>query len=241
MLLKTKGIVFRSVKYGESSLILDIYTRELGLKTYVINGVRKRNARVNAAALQVMSILDLEVYEHSQKEINRIKEVKPAYIYREIPFKVEKSAVGLFITEIVRKNIREKEQNQYLFEFLEHTFTFLDQTLESTANFHLAFLLSFAKALGFGPDNNYSENNCFFDLREGLFQLQPPFHPDYLDETDSKLLDSFINCDLNELHTISLSKAIRVNLLENLIKFYKIQLGDFGKVKSLEVYKDIFS
>jgi DNA repair protein RecO (recombination protein O) len=240
MLVKTKGIVFRSVRYRETSLILDIYTRELGLKTYVINGVRKKNARTSAAMLQLMSLLDLNVYDQEQREINRIKEVRPAHLYQELPFKIQKSSVGLFILEMVRKTIREKETNHQLYDFLESTFLYLDALPHSTANFHIAFLLSFAVELGFFPENNFSEEKPLFDMREGTFTSSLPFHQDYMKENPSRLLDQFMQSSLKEQHKIKMSKEDRMILLEKLIHFYKVQMGDFGPVRSLEVFKDIF-
>lgn len=240
MLIKTKGIVFRSVRYRETSLILDVYTRELGLKTYVINGVRKKNARTSASMLQLMSLLELNAYDQEQRDINRIKEVRPAHLYQELPFKIEKSSVGLFILEMVRKNIREKETNHKMYDFLESTFLYLDAIPHSTANFHIAFLLSFAVELGFFPENNYSDKKPFFDMREGTFSSSVPFHQDFMQEHQSQLLDQFMQSSLKEQHTISLSKKDRTVLLDKLIQYYRVQIGDFGPVKSLEVFKDIF-
>lgn len=240
MLIKTKGIVFKSVKFKETSLILDIYTRELGLKTYLINGVRKRNARTNPAILQLMNLVELDVYDQEQREINRIKEVRPAYLYQELPFKIEKSSVGVFILEIVRKNIREKETNQKLFDFLESMFVLLDQFPHNTANFHIAFLLSFSAQLGFFPESNFSESHPFFDLREGTYVTSAPFHRDYMDMEESGLLFEFLNSGLEDQYKIRISKNKRTALLDKLVDFYRIQLGDFGPIKSLEVFKDIF-
>jgi DNA repair protein RecO (recombination protein O) len=39
---KTKGIVIRTVKYGETSLIATVFTSLFGVQTYLINGVRKK-------------------------------------------------------------------------------------------------------------------------------------------------------------------------------------------------------
>src|SRR5690606_27448832 len=86
MLLKTRGIVFRSVKYSETSLIVDIYTEEKGLRKYIISGVRKARSSVSAGLFQVMSLVDIVGYEREGKDLNRLKEIRPAYIFRAIPF-----------------------------------------------------------------------------------------------------------------------------------------------------------
>ena len=241
MLVKTKGIIFRSVKYRESSLILDIYTRELGLMTYIINGVRKKNARTKAAILQLMNLVEMVVYDNGQREINRIKEVRPAFIYREIPFRIEKSSVGTFILEIVRKTIKEKEQNYQLFDFLESVFLYLDQTEQSSANFHLGFLVKFAEKIGFQPSDNFSQDRTFFDMREGDFVSSTPFHKDFFGLPATSILNDFLKSGLTNSHLIDIEKSLRHELLDYLISYYRIQIGDFGEIRSLEVFKDIFS
>ena len=40
MVHKTKGIILRSVKYGETSLIVTAFTELFGLQSYLVNGVR---------------------------------------------------------------------------------------------------------------------------------------------------------------------------------------------------------
>ena len=37
---KTKGIVLRTVKYGETSLVVIMFTELFGIQTYMVNGVR---------------------------------------------------------------------------------------------------------------------------------------------------------------------------------------------------------
>ena len=67
MLIKTQGIVFKSIKYRETSVISDIYTREKGLRDYIFRGVRSKRAKVKASLLQVMSVVDMVAYERTEK------------------------------------------------------------------------------------------------------------------------------------------------------------------------------
>jgi len=236
MLQKSKGIVFRTVKYRDTSLILDIYLRELGIRTLVINGVRRKNARIPASILQPMSLLELDVYEQEQREINRIREVQPAYVYQRIPFDIARSSVGLFILEMARKSIREKEANPGLFDFLEDRFMHLDQTDEKIALFHLYFLLDLSEKLGFHPESDLGDGDGFFDLREGNFSSPAPMHPDFLGKELSRALYRL----LIKEDGFYPPPRLREELLDQLVRYYQIHLGDFGPVKSLEVFRDIF-
>ena len=169
MLIKTKGIIFRSIKYSETSIITNIFTEKKGLRTYIISGVRKKNARVSASLLQVMSVVDLVVYHRDDKDMTRIKEIKAAHIYQSLPFEIIKSSVGQFMLELTRKAVREPEENLPMFEFVYEIFQYLDETQLSFSNLHLYFMLRLSGYLGFMPEDNFSKNYPFFNLQEGIF------------------------------------------------------------------------
>ncbi|RME94235.1 MAG: DNA repair protein RecO, partial [Bacteroidetes bacterium] len=151
MLLKTRAIVFRTYKYGETSLIVELYTEQKGLRKYIIGGVRSAKARTSAGLLQLMSLIEVVAYEREDKDLNRLKEVRPAYLFQSIPFDVRKGAIGLFMVEIARKAIREREPNAALFHFLFQSFRYLDQTTQGNSNLHLSFLLELSRYLGIAP------------------------------------------------------------------------------------------
>lgn len=240
MIIKSKGIVLRSVKYSETSLILDVFTKELGLKTYIISGVRKQKAKVSSGMLQPMNILDLVAYNKESANINRIKEVKMNVIFQTIPFDIRKSSIALFIVELISKSLKEKEPNKGYFDFVENSLIFLDKTKQKVSNFHLVFLVKMSNYLGFYPENNLSETNLYFDLREGKFRHNSPFHNDYLDENQSKSLSLVLRTDLENSDDLSFEKKDKHDLLENLILYYKIHLVDFGKIKTIEIFKKVF-
>ena len=59
MLVKTRAIVLRTHKYGETSLIAELYTEQKGLRKYVVNGVRSAKAKTKANLLQGMTLLEV--------------------------------------------------------------------------------------------------------------------------------------------------------------------------------------
>ena len=206
MLTKTRGIIFRTVKYSESSLICDIYTEELGLRSYIISGVRSKKPKVSASLLQLMSLVDLVVYDKEGKDLNRTKEVKPAYVYHSIPFEILRSSVGLFMVELARKTIKEAESNKPLFNFLFDSFLYLDSMNQGVANFHIYFTVQLTKYLGFMPGGDFKESTMFFDLEEGLFSDYRPRHQHFMDEKLTQLLHQFLHDDIKSLIELKLSQ-----------------------------------
>ena len=234
MLIKTRGIVFRSIKYGETSLIVDIYTEELGLRTYMVSGVRKPKSRMSASFFQIASLLDLVVYERGHKGMQRIKEAKAANLYTDIPFSVVKSAIIQFMLEVTRKTIHEKEKNEDLFQFIFSSFCALDQSDQIDSNFHLKYLLELPRFIGFSLQPTQMEVPYYLDIREGRFTTALT-NPTYQINADHS---GWIN-KLLLGETVHLTSAIRKRLINNLLLYYKYHVDGFGLVQAHEVLSEI--
>lgn len=240
MLVKTRGIVIRTVKYSETSLICDIYTQQLGLQTYIVSGVRQRRAKIAASLLQVTSILDLVVYHRENKEINRTKEIKPYYVYQSIPFKLNKGAIGLFNAELIKKTVKEATSNLELYEFIERSFILLDSTPHPVANFHLFFMIHLSSYLGFMPSGDYIENKSFFDLKEGVYCTIEPIHGHFLRPRLSVILYAICQRPLNDAHLLQIDRTTRKTLLQKFIQYYQYRVEGFQKLNTLEIFQEVF-
>ena len=239
MLIKTRGIVLRSMKYSETSIIADIYTEERGMRSYIISGVRSKKAKVSPGLLQVMSLVDMVAYDRQEKGLNRIKELRAAHVYTSLPFDVRKSAVGLFMAEFARKTIREPEENKRLFGFLFQSFRFLDETAAPIANIHLYFLLELSSFLGFVPAEEWSEATPVFDLQEGVFVAAPPPHIHHLGEVESRLLHQLLDKKLETCHELSMQRPQRKLLLLRLIDYYRLHIENFPEIYAHEVLQEV--
>lgn len=241
MLIETRGIVFRTLKYSESSLIVDIYTEAKGLQSYIVNGVRTQKSKQNASLYQVMTLVDLIAGVREDKGLNRIKEIKSAFIYQAIPFDVRKSAVGLFMAEVARKTIRESEAQPELFHFLYHSFLFLDQTQQPIANLHLHFLVELSAFLGFMPGGDLSQETPVFDLQEGTFSDNSPSAAYCLDLELSKAFYALLQSNYQECHHLRLPAGLRRQLLNKLLDYYRLHLEHLPEIHSHQILQEILS
>ena len=187
---KTKGIVLRAVKYGETSLIVTIFTELFGLQSYLVNGVRTSTKKGSGKAnlFQPTAILDLVVYHNELKHLNRIKEFKWSYLYKNIFSDVPKNAVALFMIELLTKCLKQPEANPELFEFCEDAFIHLDESTGSVmANFPLFFALHLPVFFGFRISDEYSDKNSIVDLQEGMFVPGRPDHFHFLEGKQAEI------------------------------------------------------
>ncbi|MEM6726571.1 MAG: DNA repair protein RecO [Bacteroidota bacterium] len=240
MLTKTKGIVFRAIKYGDTSLICDIYTLDLGLRSYIFSGVRKSRTRVSAGLLQPMSLLDLVVYNKEGKDLNRVKEIKVLHPYQQLPYDVRRSSVGLFLIEVARKSIREAHTNPALFRYLLERFILLDTLDTGLGHFHLHTMVGLTRFLGFMPGGTFEPESSTFDLREGLFLRSGYIDPLYrMDIPESEALFQLLGLPDESISDYHIKVEIRDRLLEKLIKYYTYHVERFGELKSLEVLRAV--
>ncbi len=232
MLHKTKGIVLHTIKFTDSSIITKIYTEDFGLQSYIVNGVRTANGKTKASLFSPLQILDLEIYRRENKNLQRLKEFRPAFIYKSIPFDVLKCSITLFLAEALYKSIREEETNHTLYSFIEASLLQLDEAPYADSNFHLCFLLQLAQHIGFSPSSGSGE---YFDLKEGAFTDDIPAHQYFIGLPHSDFLLKL----LTEENHIAMSLAERNTLLENILLYYSLHLQDFRKLSSHHVLHDV--
>ena len=238
MLLKTRGIVFRTVKYGETSVIADIFTEERGLHTFVAGGVRTAKSRMPFSLFQPMMVVDMVTYfREGSHALHRLKELRADHVFRAIPFDLRRGAVALFLAEVCRKGIHEAEENRPLFEFLLDVLIFLDETPHPFANLHLHFLLQLSGFLGFQPHEDFEAGGgaVFFDLQDGLFLPAPPAHPHYLEPTAAGQMLALLHVPLHHSHEVKISRPERKHLLESLLKFYALHVPNFSDIHTPEI------
>lgn len=237
MLHKTRGIVLRTTRYGDTSVIVKVYTDAFGLQSYIVNGVHSAKSKGKSAMYQHGNLLDMVVYHKDQGSLMRISESRFAHIYEQLPFNVVKGGLLLFYIEVLNRIIKEEEQNEPLFDFLFESLIDLDQTDRKIGAHHIWFLLGLSKYLGFYP------NMCtghLFDLEEGAFTPLLPRHQHYISEHLSAQLRSCIDPELRNYDQITISSADRRNLLHHLLTYYKLHLSEFGDVRSMDVLETLF-
>lgn len=245
MIHKTKGIVLRTVKYGETSVIVTIYTELFGLQSYIINGVRKSSKKGPGKAnlFQPASLLDLVVYHNELHNLQRIKEFKWSYLYETVLFDIRKNAVALYMIELLQKTIKQPESNAELYAFIEDAFMHLDKSSDTVAaNFALFFALHLTFFFGFRISDSYSKENTILDLQEGVFVSTPPSHMYYLDAQLSYITSQLLKvAQPYELEQIQLNAETRRTLLQAFEHFYALHIAGFGSMRSTPVLQEILS
>jgi len=235
MLVKTKAIVIRSVRYKDKSLIVKCLTLYSGLKSYFMPNVFSvsKSSVKKSAYFQPLTILEIETNHKNKNTLEYLSNVKP-FVYQSIPNDFVKSSMVLFLAEILNFSIKEEEKNEDLFLFLETALLWLD-TNKITTNFHLNLLLELTKFLGFYPRVS---NGDFFDISQGVFTCFPSQNS--INKEETALLKTCLNQKIVSSEN-PFSTAQRRQLLEVILQYYSKHIESFRRPKSLDVFKEIFS
>ena len=245
---KTRGIVLRAIKYGETSLVVTVFTELFGAQTYMVNGARSNKKQSNKASLyQPGSLLDMEVYHYEQKNMQRIKECSWSYLSYDTQSNVVKNSIALYMMELLYKTLKQPEQNIDLFYFCEDALQQLDKApAVIAANFPLFFTLHLTHFFGFRINNLEPEletaDPLFLDLLEGNFtDVQPP-HPHFVD-TEYALITAELLKIMQpyELDQLKLQQQKRRVLLAKYLDYYALHIQDFGQMRTVAVLQEILA
>lgn len=238
MLHKTSAIVLKQTNYGESSLIVHAFTRKFGLQSFLVNGARKPKSKIRSSILQPMSLLDVVAIYRENQTLHRLSEAKPAPVFRTLPYDIRKSTVAIFLNEILYKVLRLQQADEPLFDFVFHSFEWLDSTEYMPANFHLYFLLKLTRFLGFSPAQKKT-GDTFFDLKEGVFSRFRPGHVLFVGEPNTSQLSQLMSCAIAELDDLGITAHDRKILLYYIIDFYRLHVDTVSDIKSLAILEDV--
>jgi DNA repair protein RecO (recombination protein O) len=240
MIEKTRGIILHQIKYTDSGIVAQLYTRRFGRQSILIKGMRNKKTGKHNIIFQPMFILDLEMYYKESREMQQLKEFSVSYAPYEIHSNIRKSCVAIFLGEVLTSVLKEESPHEEMFDYIEDSIVYFDGCKDNYANFHIAFLAGLSSFLGFEPSLRTSTDDVFFDMKNGVFVPVPPVHGNYATEEISDILAVFFASSYHTSGYIPLTGILRNEVLETLVRYYSLHLPGLKRIKSLEVLKEVF-
>jgi DNA repair protein RecO (recombination protein O) len=240
MLVTTEGIVLHFIKYGESSVIVTIYTRDFGRQSYLVNAARSKKSQNKASLLQPLFLVDLVAYQKQTRELHRIKELRSYHVYQNLPFEITKSSIAIFLAEVLYKSINEQESYPEMYDFIKNSLLYFDLMETGSANFHLWFLFRLTEYLGFLPDTSRVGFEGWLDIKKGAVVHFQPSHPFYANKEATEYLMKLAALKIHETGSFEIPRRMRDTLISVLIDYYQLHFDNLGEIKSLNVLREVF-
>lgn len=241
MLHPTRGIVFHTIRYSETSAVVKIYTEEFGLMSFLVKGLYSRKSHLRAAMFGHLALLDLIVERRENKSLHYIREVGLNRSVPDFHDSISRNAIVLYINELLYKCIREEECNKPLFRFIITALQYLGNKELPVQAFHLLFMLKLTGFLGFSPRLAKTDAGSFFDMEEGLFLDSEPLHRYYISGRPAAALEQLQFLDYGDLKEFRISLEVRDELLDRLLDYYRLHIPDMGEMKSVKVLQELLA
>lgn len=233
MLVKTQGFILHKLKYGDTSVICKIYTRDYGLQSFLFQGVSSNKGKVKSAHLIPLNLLEIDFYHHPVKNLKRVKELVCNPILHDFHTNPAKRALGAFLQEIISRCISEEEINTRLFDLVRDTILMIEDGDRIQEWLPHLFIIRLCRLLGHGIFADDYTNGAVFNIAEGDFSVV--YNTQYC-----------LNVELSEQLALLLSEKqanilYRKELLNSLIQFMQYHIIGSKPLQSLEIYTVVMS
>ena len=143
---RSKGIVLRSIRYGEADRILDLYTQDVGLVSVIAKGIRRTKSRFGGR-LEPLSCVDFLAYEgRTLDTVTQVEVLRSFHGVRENLKSLE--AAGGMVAN-VRAFSGGDEADRRVFNLLYHALDALDARTRDTMSIEAAFSLKLSILAGY--------------------------------------------------------------------------------------------
>ncbi|MCF8383562.1 MAG: DNA repair protein RecO [Chlorobium sp.] len=161
MIVKTRAVVLREIKYRDQSKICTLFTREFGKITVILKGARNPKSRLSGK-FSPGSVLDIVLYRKPNREVQLVSEGSLVHSPLTSEPHMERFAAMYRIVDMVSSAVDGEEKNLPLFELLEGTLEALYRTKNRFELLVAWFLLRLVSIMGFEP----SLLRCVFSDQE---------------------------------------------------------------------------
>lgn len=229
-------IVLNTVRYGDSAVIIQALSPKYGRCGLIAKGVgRGRNNGRSSALFQPLSILEAEVGENPKSSLLTLYNAYESYSYSTVRTDMYKAAISLFMCELLYRVIKDGAREDGLFEWVKEMAGVLDRLESNYANFHLYFAVGLCSALGFRPNDNYSDTNRIFSVESADFSSSG----NHFSERNSLFLHRLLSLDFADCMMIPATGEQRLSFMEDMLRFLEFHSDMLLDVKSLKVLHEV--
>ena len=240
MQVKTRAIVLNSLKYGESQVIVDLFTETHGRLSFMQRIPKTGRARVKKQLFQPLTLLSVEFDYRQGQRLLRITDARMESPFVSLPFDARKLSIALFVAEFTCYATRSEQGNAALFAYIVNSVEWLDACGDDFANFHIIYMLRLTRFIGFFPNTDEAQEGAYFDLRSACFVGHAPLHRDYLEPDEARKISLLMRVNYATMHLVRMSRAERNRCVELILRYYRLPLPDFPELKSLPVLSELF-
>lgn len=234
---KTRGFILKSLKYGDTSAIMQVYTEDYALISILIKGFfQSKNKNIRRLQFPFTEI-EFSISPHQKSDLIIPKDLQISQSFYEMQQHPIKMIMLQFLAEILFQSLKNDDKNVKLYEFLNEQINIFNHKKTHFAEFHLILLMQLTSYFGFYP-NRENFDFPYFDLMEGRFTQLKNAHY-LLTEIESSAWKDLLHSNFSLESENKFNKKSRQDLIDILLTYYQLHVDGFREPKSLQILKEI--
>ncbi len=248
-ILKSDGIVLKSIPYGESSKIVTILTRDHGKVTMLARGARDTRSKFGGS-LELFNLISMIYYEKESREIQYLSEVSIIEHFFEIRNQAERLMAAISVLEIANRSVHGNEDCHAIYELVARVLGYLNKKDKPVPNPVLYFMIQVSELLGFRieavhcPDcedvMNHPEH--FFHIERGrIVCRQCPVQPSMFSFPVSReavgVLRQLIQSRGNGIDNMIISRQAQQELFAAVLNHLQYHVEEIRHLNTLPIQK----
>lgn len=240
---KARGIVLKTVKYGDSSIIADIFTDIHGSVSFLVRIPKSRKSALRNVLFSPLSLLELDFDYRENRKLQNIQDVHVMEPYSSLPYHPVKATIALFLAEFLYYSLREEHANPMLFDYIQNSLMWLDASECGFANYPITFLIRLTRFLGFWPDlpEDGRSRGMLFDLQNAEMTTNLPPHGAFLQPEEAVYVSRLLRMDYANMHLYSFTRIQRARVMQVLNDYYRLHVPGFPELKSMAILREVLS
>ena len=241
-IVKTRTVVLKKINFGDTSIIVSLYTEEYGRISAILKGGRKSKAK-QGLILDPMNFVEIILYKKKNREVQLISSADLIANYFKIKEDIEKLKFAYATIELIQNLTVEEEKDLRLFKGLIRILELFNSSEEFPGVIFCRFFLFLIKELGYQFSfkqcaicgrKDISEEDLAFNFETGL--LCAKCKKDYLStiEINQELFNFFYCLRNNKIisNNAEILSSKAVCFMETYLKYH---INSFKGLKSLKL------
>jgi DNA repair protein RecO (recombination protein O) len=221
--------------YGDKGMILHCLTDEWGKQSYFIPSIRSVKSAIRPSMLFPMTPLHIVAKHTGKEQLERIKEASLIWHPDQMHQDPVRSAICIFIAELIDNMFGEQHSQVPLWEFLDKHLRLYNSSSDSDVHFALWMSIHLMKFSG-SSFPSATKDNPYFDIRRAEWV---PFETSSsMSSEESQLLSMLLECDWEDAGSLKSSETVRRHLMDGISSFWSWHLGEMRQLKSLDIVRE---
>lgn len=157
-IIKTDALVLKSIKYGDSSKIVSLYSKELGKMKVIIKSARNYKSGMSGK-FESLNYLTVILYYKKSRDLQNIYKAEFVRSFGNIIKEFSKLRAAYKIIEILNKSLPDLDPNPVLYDIALDFFTNLNLNESDSEILLLNFQIEFLKLSGLLPEFDIENGN----------------------------------------------------------------------------------